>query len=83
MTSKDEKSYIFIIYKVFPVQLKRFESKILSDFERRAIFGIFGVLRKMSKTPKTPKTLVFRSPTRFLIQIFLIGPEILLVYENI
>ena len=40
MTSNDEKSYSFIICNVFSVQLKRFESKILSQFEKRAIFGV-------------------------------------------
>ena len=49
MTSNDEKSYIFIIYNVFPVQLKRFESKILSDFEKRDILAFWRFWRKMAK----------------------------------
>ena len=53
----------------------------MADFEKRAIFEVFGVFSlhhlKHQQHQKSQKSLFFRSPTRFLIQIFFIGPEIL------
>ena len=46
MTSNNEKSYIFINYKVFPVQQKRFESKISPDFEKRGFLAFSDFLAK-------------------------------------
>ena len=70
---------IFINYNVFMDQLKRFESKISSEFRKRAklvIFWLFGENGNFfAKAKKALISLVFRTPTRFLIQIFLIGPE--------
>ena len=84
MSSNDEKSYIFINYRTFLVQWKRFESKISSEFRKRAKFPRFyhffrffeetAVFTKKAK--KSPISLVFWTLMRFLIQIFFIGPEI-------
>ena len=86
VTSSNEHQWREILYfhKLQSISgpIKRSGSKILSDFEKKQaifeVFGVFGVHHmKHQKRQNLKNRFFFRSPMRFLIQIFFIGSEIL------